>query len=72
MALQLPPVVENTPKVEPTIPSLGGFTYFRFSKDFAIPSEHIKTSCLPPMSICNTLTQGGDNYFNLPLLIFLQ
>jgi hypothetical protein len=24
------------------IPSLGGFTYFKFSKDFAILSEHIK------------------------------
>jgi hypothetical protein len=51
--------MENTPKVEPTIPSLGGFTYSRFSKDFAIPSKHIKTSCLPPMSICNTLYTRG-------------
>ncbi len=62
----IPPIVENTPE-EPTIPSLGDFTYSRFSKDFAIFFEHIKTSCLQPMSICNTLTQGGDNYFNCAL-----
>jgi hypothetical protein len=60
----------HTPEVELAISSLRGFTYFKVSKDFAIPSKHIKTSCLPPMSICNTLTQGGDNYFNLALINF--
>jgi hypothetical protein len=29
--------VENNSKVELAIPSLGGFTFSRFSKDFAIP-----------------------------------
>jgi hypothetical protein len=37
-AIPPPPIVKNIPEVEPTIPSLGGFTYFRFSKDFAMPS----------------------------------
>jgi hypothetical protein len=64
--------VENILKTKPTIHSLGAFTYSRFSKDFAIPSKQIKTSCLPSMFICNTLTQGGDNYFNLAILILLQ
>jgi hypothetical protein len=64
--------VENTPQIEPTILSLGGFTSSRFSKDFVIALEHIKTSCLPSMSICNTLYIGGDDYFNLALLILLQ
>jgi hypothetical protein len=48
--------MENTLEAELAISSLGGYTYFRFSKDFAIPSRHIKIACLQPMSICNTLT----------------
>jgi len=62
--------VKNIPKAKPTIPSLKGFTYFRISKDYTIPLEHIKTSCLQPMSIYNTLTKGGDNYFNFALINF--
>jgi hypothetical protein len=34
--------MENIPEEEHAIPSSWGFTYFRFSKDFAIPSEHLK------------------------------
>jgi len=55
----IPPIMENIPKIELAILLLGDFTYSRFSKDFAIPSKYIKTSCLQPMSIYNTLTQGG-------------
>jgi hypothetical protein len=66
----IPPIVENTLEGKPAIPSLGAFTYFRFSEGSIIPLEHIKTSCLQPMSIYNTLTQGGDNYFNLALIHF--
>jgi hypothetical protein len=66
----IPPIVENTLEGKPAIPSLGAFTYFRFSEGSIIPLEHIKTSCLQPMSIYNTLTQGGDNYFNLALINF--
>jgi hypothetical protein len=51
---------------------LGGFIYSIFSKDFAILSKHIKTACLQPMPICNTLTHGDDNYFNLALINFVQ
>jgi hypothetical protein len=64
--------VENTPSVEFIVPELGGFTYSRLSKDFTIPLKHIKTACLQPMPICNTLTQGDDNYFNLALIKFAQ
>jgi len=41
----IPPIVENTHETKLAIPSLGGFTYFRFSKGFVKPLEHIKTSC---------------------------
>jgi hypothetical protein len=50
--------MKNIPKAKPTIPSLKGFTYSRISKDYTIPLEHIKISCLQPMSIYNTLTKG--------------
>jgi hypothetical protein len=50
----------------------GSFTYFRFSKDFTIPSQHIKTTCLQPMLICNTFTHGDDNHFNLALINLLH
>jgi hypothetical protein len=36
----IPPIVENIFRVQPAIPSLQGFTYFGFSKDFTIPSKH--------------------------------
>ncbi len=35
------PIVENTPKAQLAIPLLKSFTYFGFSKVFAIPLEHI-------------------------------
>jgi hypothetical protein len=58
LALQYPSIGENTLEIELAIPQLGGFIYSTFSKDYVIPSKHIKTACLQPMSICNTLTQG--------------
>jgi hypothetical protein len=61
------PIMENTPKVELTISSLGGFTYSRFSKHFAIPSKQIKISCSQPMAVCNTLTRGVTITLILPL-----
>jgi hypothetical protein len=64
--------MKNTIKTQLAIPSMGGFTYFRFSKDFAIPSKHTRTSCLQPMFIGNTLTQEGDKYFNCAFINLLQ
>jgi hypothetical protein len=52
----IPPIMENTLEAQSAIPSLGGLTYFRFPKVFAIPLKHTKTLCLKPMSIYNTLT----------------
>jgi hypothetical protein len=49
----------------------GVSTYFRFTKDFKIPSQHIKTTCLQSMPICNTFTQGDDNYLDLALINFV-
>jgi len=66
----IPSIVENTPKTKPAIPSLKGFTYSRILKDSTIPLEHIKKSCLQPMSIYNSLTDEDDNYFNLALINF--
>jgi hypothetical protein len=37
--------VENTLKTQFAIASLGGFAYSKFSKAYAIPLKHTKTSC---------------------------
>jgi hypothetical protein len=66
------PPLENTFKAQLTILSLGGFIYFEFSKVFAMPLKHIKTSCLKPLSIYNTFIQGDDKYFNRALIIYFN
>jgi hypothetical protein len=63
------PILENTFKAQLGIPSLGGFTYFGFSKVFGIPLKHIKISCLKPMSVYNILIREVTNILIVPLLI---
>jgi hypothetical protein len=48
---------------------VGGFTYFEFSKVCAIPSKHLKTSCLKPMFIYNTFIQAMTNILIVLLVI---
>jgi hypothetical protein len=67
-----PPSWKTLPKQNLQFLLLKGFTYSKISKDSTIPLEHIKSSCLQPTPIYNTLTWGVTIILILPLLILLQ